>query len=60
VSSATGDNLEKAVIGFVETVALRELEAIDPRDVYMGFLLALNEDFDDDLLQDVLRLLTDI
>jgi hypothetical protein len=31
-----------------------------PQEMYLHFMLHMNEDFDDDLLHDALRLLTEI
>jgi hypothetical protein len=36
------------------------LEKIAWKDIYMNFMLAINEDFDDDLLQDAMGLLVDL
>jgi len=36
------------------------MAAFDIRDIYMYFLLHLDEDFDDDLLLDVMRLMVHI
>lgn len=37
------------------TITVKKL--VDPKEISMQFLLHLNEDFDDDLLQDAIELL---
>ena len=41
----------------VEEVRVKKTRSISMRSMFMHFLLCLNQDFDDDLLQDALKLL---
>jgi hypothetical protein len=60
VSAKTGLNVEEAVAGFVLEIARERVEAVELKDLYLWFLLGLNEDFDDDLLQEAQELLVDL
>jgi hypothetical protein len=44
----------------VAEIALKKMTPAPLKDLYMTFLLSLNDDFDDDLLQDAIGLLADI
>jgi hypothetical protein len=52
--------VSRAIDGLLREIALLDMEQIDLKDLFMCFLLALNDDFDDDLLQDAMELLVDI
>lgn len=43
--------------GDVEEVTVTVKKVMDPKEISLHFLLHLNEDFDDDLLQDAIDLL---
>ena len=58
VSAKTGLNINKAMTKFAEETLESKAIHVPARDIYMNFLLFLNEDFDDDLLSDVIHLLT--
>ena len=47
----------KHVNGDVEKVDVTIKKIMDPKEISLHFLLHLNEDFDDDLLQDAIELL---
>jgi hypothetical protein len=59
-SAKTGLNVEKAIASYAWEIARKQVDIIDPKDLYLHFLLELNEDFDDDLLQEALELLVDL
>ena len=39
---------------------VRKINTFSLKDILMGFLLHLNEDFDDDLLADAIKMMIDI
>ena len=43
-----------------QIVSLKIGRMAEIKDIYMNLLLHINEDFDDDLLMDILELLTDL
>jgi hypothetical protein len=59
VSARTGQNVNRALADFLGTLVRAQVEAVSLRDIYLGFLLETNADFDDDLLQDAIAILTD-
>jgi hypothetical protein len=60
VSAKTSRKLEKTVSEFALEIAREQSESVDLKEIYLNFLLGLNEDFDDDLLQEALELLVDL
>ena len=54
VSAKTGQNLDKAMNKLLGEIVRKEVETIPMKDIYMAFLLHLNDNFDDDLLQDAI------
>ena len=56
VSAKTNDNLEKTMNEFIFEIVKEKIKVL--KDIYMNFLLFLNEDFDDDLLFDAISLLS--
>ena len=59
VSAEAGTSVRRVIDAFMlEIVSEKVGGALPWKDIYMTFLLYLNEDFDDDLLQDATELLT--
>ena len=56
VSAKTNDNLERAMNEFLYEIVKEKVKVL--KDIYMNFLLFLNEDFDDDLLFDAISMLS--
>ena len=59
MSAKTGNKVESAISDFTLETAQDLIEVIPLKDIYMQFLLHLNEGFDDDLLMDCIGMLTD-
>ena len=57
VSAKTGKNVEAVFSELVLNIVKEEL-AFPRKDIYMTFLLHLEDNFDDDLLMDAMELLT--
>ena len=57
VSAKTGDNIHETLDKFIFDVAKKYIVPVELKDIFMTFLLLLNENFDDDLLQDALEML---
>ena len=54
VSAKTGENVDKAMNKLLDEIVRKEVEIIPMKDIFMTFLLHLNDNFDDDLLQDAI------
>ena len=52
--------MDKTLDAFLMKLLSCKLPRYEWKEVYMNFLLHINEDFDDDLLQDAMQLLVDI
>ena len=61
VSAKTGENVHEALLELINKMAQKKfgIDIILLKDIYMMFLLHLNEDLDDDLLQDAMDTLVD-
>ena len=60
VSAKTGQNVHEAHMDLVNKIVQRKgINSLPLKDIYMMFLLQLNEDLDDDLLQDAMEVLVD-
>lgn len=46
--------------GDVSEISVTTKRLMTPKEMYLHFMLHINEDFDDDLLQDAVELLTDL
>ena len=46
--------------GDVSEISVTTKRLMTPREMYLHFMLHINEDFDDDLLQDAVELLADL
>ena len=57
VSAKTSENVEKTMNEFIVRTAKRKAHILPLKEIYMTFLLRLNEDFDDDLLFDAISIL---
>jgi hypothetical protein len=57
VSAKTDHNVKEAINGLIVTV-LKEKIVLPLKSAFLSFLLHINEDFDDDLLQEAIELLT--
>ena len=57
ISAKTKENFEETLNKFVFEVVKEHIRLAPMKDIFMTFLLELNEDFDDDLLLDVIRML---
>jgi hypothetical protein len=57
VSARTKDNIHSALTGFIFSIVKDNYIL---KDIYMMFLLHINDDFDDDLLLDAMELLVDL
>ena len=44
---------------FAKNIALKKFDIVSLKEIFLTFLLFLNEDFDDDLLQDAIQLLVE-
>ena len=60
VSAKTGENVEDAINKFLYEVLWEKAELVPLKDIFMSFLLHLNEDFDDDLLLDAMDILVSL
>jgi hypothetical protein len=60
VSALSSKGIEEAFSRFVLEIVKDDVSLVRLKDVYMSFLLQLNEDFDDDLLLDAIDLLVDL
>jgi hypothetical protein len=60
VSALSSKGVEEAFSRFVLEIVKDDVSLVRLKDVYMSFLLQLNEDFDDDLLLDAIDLLVDL
>ena len=49
------DKIARSLIGDI-----LKIDKLAWKDIFMTFLLAINEDLDDDLLQDIMNLLVDL
>jgi hypothetical protein len=58
ISARTGQQLRETLNEVVLAIARAKVTEMPLQDVYLSFLLQLNEDFDDDLLQEAVALLT--
>ena len=52
--------MDKTLDAFLMKLMTYKLPKYEWKEVYMSFLLHINEDFDDDLLQDSMQLLVDM
>ena len=52
--------MDKTLDAFLMKLLSCKLPRYEWKEVYMNFLLHINEDFDDDLLQDAMQLLVDM
>ena len=59
VSAKTGSNIESTINDFIEEIVIDRMSIVPWKDIYMLWLLALNDNFDDDLLQDAVQMLMD-
>ena len=57
VSAKTGNSVARALDSFIERIVKKKKRLLPWKDIYMLWLLSLNEDFDDDLLQDAVEML---
>ena len=57
VSAKTGSNVNRAIDDLVEGIVRGQLNVLPWKDIYMQWLLFLDEDCDDDLLQDAMEIL---
>jgi hypothetical protein len=60
INSNVEQNVQSVMKDFIESTAKAEVKTIPLKDIYMAFLLALNEDFDDDLLFDAIDMMVDL
>ena len=60
VNTQNEGKIPEVLTDFSKEVALGLVEHIPLKDVYMNFLLWINDDFDDDLLMDALGFLVNI
>jgi hypothetical protein len=60
VSAKTGQNIAEVLTFFGVEIAKKKADVVESKDIYMTFLLALNEDFDDDFLREAIELLVDL
>ena len=59
MSAKTGSNIESTINDFIEEIVIDRMSIVPWKDIYMLWLLALNDNFDDDLLQDAVQMLMD-
>ena len=59
VSAKTGDNVKSAIDDFILSIVRGQVTVLAWKDVYMIWLLFINVDFDDDLLQDIMEMVAD-
>ena len=59
VSAKTGDNVRSAIDDFILSIVKGQVTVLAWKDVYMTWLLLINVDFDDDLLQDIMEMVVD-
>jgi hypothetical protein len=57
---ANMNDANKVLTNFVTGIVKRKVQLVSLKEVYMTLLLSLNEDFDEDLLQDTIGMLTDL
>ena len=59
VSAKSGLKVESALSNLIFETVIHKTKIFPVKDIYMTFLLGLNDDFDDDLLQDAIEILAD-
>ena len=57
VSSLKENNLNEKLTSFAKEVTKIKIEHIPLKEVYMSFLLSIDDNFDDDLLMDAIECL---
>ena len=57
VSAKTGQNVREVLGVWLEDMLSVHFKAAPLKDIFMTFLLSLNDNFDDDLLQEAIELL---
>jgi hypothetical protein len=60
VSAKTGEKVDRVLTDFIVSLAAQKRTIGLLKDGYLSLLLALNDDFDEDLLLDAMGLLVDI